>query len=265
MQNDQADLDIREIAGGRVETQETGYWRLSLPAGPAGQYRLAQLDDYSYIHRRDFRWQSPVRLSLRARASHPDLPGTWGFGLWNDPFITDFGFAGGTRRLPVLPDAAWFFFASAENYLTLNDEIPASGALAATFHSRRVPSLALALAIPVIPFFFIGPVARVLRRAGRKFVQQDAEDLRQVPTVEDFDVSNWQTYTLELSPNQAQFFVNRNLGFATGIVPTGPLGVVIWIDNQYAALPPGGGLSFGTLENPDEAWIEITDLQISQG
>ena len=39
------------------------------------------------------------------------------------------------------------------------------------------------------------------------------------------------------------------------------LGVVIWIDNQYAALPPDGRLRYGTLENQERAWIEIKNIQ----
>jgi hypothetical protein len=38
---------------------------------------------------------------------------------------------------------------------------------------------------------------------------------------------------------------------------------VIWIDNQYAALPPTGRLSFGALPNPQPAWIEISDLSLA--
>jgi hypothetical protein len=39
---------------------------------------------------------------------------------------------------------------------------------------------------------------------------------------------------------------------------------VLWIDNQYAALPPKGRLSFGTLPVPQPAWIEIADIKFSQ-
>src|SRR5512139_912562 len=61
-------------------------WRLEIPAGSAGHYRLAQLDDYSGRPRWKFPWRAPFRLALRARASASEIPGTWGFGLWNNPF-----------------------------------------------------------------------------------------------------------------------------------------------------------------------------------
>src|SRR5512144_3136865 len=111
----------RTTSGAQVVRLTSGGWRLEIPAGSAGRYRLAQLDDYSNLPRRAFPWQAPLSLSLRARASQSSLPGTWGFGLWNDPFALSLGF-GGERRIPALPNAAWFFFASAPNYLSLRDD-----------------------------------------------------------------------------------------------------------------------------------------------
>jgi hypothetical protein len=62
-------------------------YRLSISAGPADKYRLAQLDDYPQLRRNDFPWRFPVRFSLAARTSNGPIPGTWGFGLWNDPLF----------------------------------------------------------------------------------------------------------------------------------------------------------------------------------
>jgi hypothetical protein len=50
---------------------------------------------------------------------------------------------------------------------------------------------------------------------------------------------------------------------STPVSPSGPLALVIWIDNQYAALPPTGRFSFGALPNPQPAWIEISDLSLA--
>ena len=44
--------------------------------------------------------------------------------------------------------------------------------------------------------------------------------------------------------------------------PRGPLGIVIWIDNQYAAFRPDGKLSWGMEENREPAWLEIRDIEI---
>jgi hypothetical protein len=46
------------------------------------------------------------------------------------------------------------------------------------------------------------------------------------------------------------------------VSPHSPLGLVIWIDNQYAAFTPEGRLGFGALENPEPAWLEITDIDV---
>ena len=114
-------------------------WHLKIPAGPGESYRLAQLDDDDNLRRQHFLWSPPLHLKLRARTSSSEIPGTWGFGLWNDPFSLSLGIGGGTRRLPTLPNAAWFFFASPQNYLSFRSDKPAQGFLAQTFQSPKIP------------------------------------------------------------------------------------------------------------------------------
>jgi len=41
------------------------------------------------------------------------------------------------------------------------------------------------------------------------------------------------------------------------------LGIVLWVDNRYAAYPPDGRIRYGALKNPEAAWIEIKDLTVS--
>ncbi|HSF80348.1 MAG TPA: hypothetical protein VLA49_03905 [Anaerolineales bacterium] len=238
-----------------VRTSETT-WRLEVPPGPAGSYRLSQLDDYTNLNRREFPWQPPVHLRLRARASQAAIPGTWGFGFWNDPFSLAFGLGGGTRRLPALPNAAWFFFASPQNYLSLRDDLPANGCLAATFQSRNIPSPLLAPVALALPLLFLPPAARLLRRLGRRFFNQSAADLV-------FDVTAWHQYEIEWTAGQVIFRCDNRLVHQTGIVPHGPLGLVIWVDNQYAAFPPLGQLRYGTLPAAESCWIEIDQLEVS--
>jgi hypothetical protein len=108
-------LRKRITGSARIDEIANG-WKLSLPSGDANEYRLAQLDDYTNLKRGYFPHRQGLELQLRAKASHTDLPGTWGFGLWNDPFGFLFGFGGTRGRLPVLPNAAWFFFASLPSF-----------------------------------------------------------------------------------------------------------------------------------------------------
>ena len=224
----------------QVSQKGAGAWHLEVPAGPEGGYRLAQLDDYSDLRRVIFPWNPAVNLSLRAKASHRDIPGTWGFGLWNDPFSLSLGFGGGTRRWPVLPNAAWFFFASTPNYLSLRDDLPAQGNLAATFHSPQWPAQLLVLGAPAMPLLLWSPGARLIRRLGRRLVHQDVVEMGIDPTV-------WHSYVLQWQKDSVCFQVDGDVMLETPVSPKGPLGLVIWVDNQYAALPPSGRLSYGTL------------------
>jgi hypothetical protein len=243
-------LKISLTPGARVEKSDDVKWRLSLPPGPGGCYRLAELDDYRGLQRRSFPWHPPFQLSLRARASTPLIPGTWGFGVWNDPFGMGILSKAKGARLPVLPNAAWFFFASPPNYLSFRDDLPAQGALAATYRSVRWPSALLAFGLPAFATLVIPAAARLLRRLAGHFVHQDAALLQLDPT-------EWHQFQLEWRQGSVHFHVDDRPVFQTGIVPLGPLGLVIWIDNQYAAFPPDGRLRYGTLPSQEEAWIEV--------
>ena len=78
--------------------------RFLLADATAARYSDAQIDDYRGRPRRRFPWRPPVRMTVRARFSHPSgiLRGTAGFGFWNDPFLMTGG------RLPALPGPSGF-------------------------------------------------------------------------------------------------------------------------------------------------------------
>ncbi len=249
-------LEQRTQNGGRIERVTEERWRLSIPAGEAGAYRWAQLDDYGDRSRSALPWTPPVRLELRARVSAQSLPGTWGFGWWNDPFAASLGIGGTVRRLPALPNAAWFFYASPPNYLAFRDAHPAQGLLAATFAARRLPPAFLLPGTPLLPLFFWPPTAQLLRRLLRLFVDEDAVRLGLDPTP-------WHVYTLLWREDVVRAFVDDVLTFTTSMAPQGPLGLVLWIDNQYAALPPDGRLRWGTLDNP-VAWLELENIRVER-
>jgi hypothetical protein len=239
----------------RCRRTRPGAWQLSVPEGPTGVYRVAQLDDYSRFGRRAFRWRAPVELQVRARVSAADLPGTWGFGFWNDPFSRSFG-SGASQRLPTLPNAAWFFYASPPNYLSLSNDHPAQGLLAATFAAPRLPALLLLAALPALPLLAWRVSARLLRWVGRKVVREDAAALSLDPT-------DWHTYRLGWHRDHVAFTVDDEPCLVTPVSPDGPLGLVLWIDNQTMALPPDGRLQFGVLGGP-EAWLELEALSVSE-
>lgn len=250
-------LIVTERSGGRVQTEGENHWRLSIPPGDSRAYRWAQLDDYQPYARQNFIWHLPVRLSLRARVSGLHLAGTWGFGLWNDPFSLGLMVRGSKRKLPALPNAAWFFYASPPNHLALRDNHPADGLLAATFAAPRLPGAALIPAAPAVPFLLWQPSARMLRRLARLPIKEDAETVR-------IDPQAWHDYAIEWQSNHVRFIVDGAAYFDTRVSPHGPLGFVLWIDNQYAAFEPGGNVRFGVLPNDEEQWLEVENLQIQR-
>lgn len=219
-------------------------------------YRGAQLDDHFGLARSHFPWHPPFTLDLRARVSTPDWPGTWGFGVWNDPFSASLGLGGMHNRLPTFPDAAWFFFASPPNYLSFRDDLPAQGFLAATFRSSRLPTPLFALGAPALPLLAWRPFARLARRLASRFIRQDSACLDTDPTL-------WHTYTVDWRSHLVRFFIDQQQVFETPVSPHGPLGLVLWIDNQFAAFTPQGSLSLGTLSTPQTGWLELDAIRYS--
>jgi len=290
-------LKSRHTLAARVEeiSRDTAHYLLSIPAGKEDQYRLAQLDDYAQLSRRDFRLRSPITLSLSARTSSNSIPGTWGFGLWNDPFGMSLGFGGNPFHLPALPNAVWFFGASEESFLSFRDNprperseaqskgglqnnsrfhnsnsatnhaptasgttnaplsaqrgIMGNGFLAQTFRSPRFHPW-LVLAGLTLPFS-----RRTARRFMGKVIADEGVRL-------DVDASQWHRYRLDWRETSASFKVDHTLVFESQVSPHPPLGLVIWIDNQFAAFTPEGKIRFGVLKNPEPAWLEVKDMEL---
>jgi hypothetical protein len=164
------------------------------------------------------------------------------------------GLGGAEHWLPALPNAAWFFHASPPNYLALRDDHPAQGFLAATFHSPAIPPPLLGLGLPLLPLLSCPPVAKTLRRAGRRLVSEDAALVA-------VDPSGWHTYGLIWLETGVRFDVDGAVCFSTSVSPLGPLGLVVWIDNQYMTFSPEGRLRFGTLSN-SAACLAVHDVRV---
>lgn len=247
-------LNPRFSPGAKVEeifdNDDLKLYHLSIPAGKADKYRLAQLDDYTKIKRSQFFLQPPASLSLSARTSSESIPGTWGFGLWNDPFGLSLGFGGNPFQLPALPNAAWFFGASKESYLSFRDDKPAQGFLAQTFRSPRFHPLLISAGL-ALPFS-----RKTTRGVMNRVIGEDGVRL-------DMDVTQWHRYRLDWREDRVAFEVDDAPVFESTVSPKPPLGLVIWIDNQYAAFTPQGKIGFGVLENPEPAWLEIRDIEIN--
>ena len=238
----------RHTPGASVNALPNGF-RLIIPDGDSRRYRVAQLDDYAQSGRKDFSHRPSLSLSLRARASRESIPGTWGFGLWNDPFGLSIGYGGNALRLPTLPSAIWFFHASKENHLTFSNKL-GNGFLAQLFRSPKLQLSRLARVGLTLPFS-----RRKARGLMHEIVEEDGVRLG-------VDVTEWHGFRLEWSPTRSAFWVDDELLLESPVSPRPPLGLVIWIDNQYAAWHPDGKIGFGILENTEPAWLEIENLEM---
>ena len=230
-------------------------WLMSIPEGANNHYRLAQIDDYQDKNRSSFPWNPPLTLSLKAKTSMVNIPGTWGFGFWNDPFRFSIKIAQARFRFPTLPNAIWYIFASSESYLSLNTQSQANGQLATTYRSLNINPCIFGPAAFLLPLAALPPVGKGLRKIGQYFIKQDGKSI-------DHDSSKFHHYQIDWKRNEATFYLDGAEIFHSSIVPIGPLGLVIWIDNQFAAFPPNGKIKFGTLANHQSVSVEIQDIKI---
>ncbi|MBN2469433.1 MAG: hypothetical protein JXN59_01820 [Anaerolineae bacterium] len=246
-------LPLRSWAtgGGQVTCAE-GRVRLALPPCDSGTYADAQVSDYHGLARREFPWQPPLRLTLRAQASSPaqQLQGTAGFGFWNDPFVP------GRRELPRLPRALWFFFGGPGNEMALAQGVPGHGWKAATFDPARPLFWGLLpFALPGFALMRIPALYRVLWPLGQRALGVAECALPGHWLAESHD------YSILWLPDFVRFEVDGLNVFETGRSPAGRLGFIAWIDNQFAVVTPQGRFGWGTVAC-DNQWLALDWLTI---
>ena len=219
------------------------------------EYTDAQIDDYQGLPRRRFPWRPPLILTVRARFSHPEgeLSGTAGFGFWNDPFLMT------GRRLPTLPRAIWFFYASFPSNMKLGRGTPGRGWKASTLDALRWPFLLLLPTAPLaIPLMNVRPLYRALWPLGQRSIGV-------CEAVVQAKMTDWHTYGIEWGQRRACFLVDGAPVLDCDTSPRGPLGFVMWLDNQYAIVTPWGRFGFGLLDAPGLQWMEVDSLVIEPG
>jgi hypothetical protein len=191
-------------------------------------------------------------LMVRARFSHPAgvLRGTAGFGFWNDPFMMT------GLRPPTLPRAIWFFYSSAPSNMKLDLNTPGPGWKAATLDAWRWPFLALLPTAPLaVPLMNIGPLYRACWPIGQRAIGVSEALIAA-------GMTEWHTYSLDWQKKAAQFRVDGQLMLNCATAPAGPLGFVLWLDNQYMVVTPWGRFAHGLLNAPGEQWLEISQVEI---
>lgn len=249
------DLEKREVNGGRVNAVSDNGFKFMIPKMAPGTYGLAQMDNYMHLPRRKFPHQPPFRLRMEVQVSGQSLPGTWGFGLWNDPFSMGFSAGGMSRLLPVAPNAAWFFYGSSENHLSLRNELPESGFHAKTFRSPLFPALLSLTVVPALPLLLWPRSASLLRKLSRQVVKEDAKLL-------DLNVEDCHIYQLDWQKDLVIFAVDGKEVFRTDQSPRGRLGLVVWIDNQYFRFDPEGRIGFGYLPTAADQVMSVRNMGI---
>ncbi len=260
---------------GRVEIglpEQPAHVRLIKPMPPDCSstlaYANAQIDDYHELGRADFLWRPPLKMKLRARFSHrgatdvpydparPYLTGTAGFGFWNDPFVMT-----GQQLLtyrPTLPRAIWFFYSSPPSDMQLALGVPGWGWKAAVIDCLRPAFFALLPTAPIGVLLMRFPVLYRSLWPVAQAAMNVAE--HRVATA----LSEWHTYEIEWTVRRARFWVDEKLVFETNRAPLGPLGMVIWLDNQSMIVTPTGRIRSGLVSSAEDELLEITDLEVKE-
>jgi hypothetical protein len=211
------------------------------------QYSDAQLDDYGVRPGQRLIRRPPLRLTVRAHFSLPaeELRGTAGFGFWNYPFIIS------ERRLPRLPRAIWFFYASPPANMRLDLHTPGYGWKAATIDTQCPAALAL---LPIAPLAVLLMQAVPLYRGFWPLIQHTV-GIRE--TIVPATMTEWHTYEIEWGEQQSSFRVDGRAVLEHAPSPGGPLSFVMWLDNQYLIVTPQGRLGWGLLAAPGRQWMEV--------
>ncbi len=244
---------------GRLEPGDSTI-RLVTQDARAGDYSDAQLDDYHADPRglgnpsglkRQWLWRPPLKMQVRARASHSSLVGTAGFGFWNDPFTL-------TGGINALPEAVWFFYASPPSDMALVLGVPGWGWKAAIVHAARAD--AVLQSVPTAAAVLWARLTGRTQTAAR-WVQRTS-GAHEAPLR--LDWTAWHMFDLEWQRDEVTFFADGEQILRAPNPPRGPLGFVTWVDNQFAVATPRGEFRFGTLDAPGKQWLELDWISIEK-
>lgn len=247
-------------SGGAYLQTSNSVLRLGYDSATPERYSDSQIDDYTMLSKADYVWKPPLRMTVRARFSHPAatvgstekakgiLRGTAGFGFWNKPFTMQGNWF-------TLPEAIWFFYTAPPSNMALVSGLPGWGWKAQVIHTT--PAGILANIIPTIASAAYGRVrskAQLKGRAAQRFMGAHEAVVTE-------NMTKWHTYTLEWREHESLFWVDGVLLLQVAKAPTKPLGFVLWLDNEYCVVTPRGELKFGKATSGKQ-WLDVDSVII---
>lgn len=245
--------------GGRLELSRS-VLHMAFDGAQADKYTDAQIDDYTMLSKSQYLWRPPLRMTVRARASHPAatadatekttgiLRGTAGFGFWNKPFTMQ-------GQWFTLPESVWFFYSAPPSNMALAAGIPGWGWKAQVVHASRPGILAHA-----VPLAGTAAYARLTgdTKPAARWMQRFTGTSEALITQ---NLTEWHVYKLEWLPKTVKFWVDDELILKTKLSPTKPLGFVAWLDNEFAIATPDGKLRFGKTKTGPQ-WLDVDSIKI---
>ncbi|MBF0197630.1 MAG: hypothetical protein HQL32_07960 [Planctomycetes bacterium] len=233
------------------------------------KYSNAQIDDYRNLARREFLWHPPLSLEVKSHFSRPTyqanlhsgiesidkdntpLLGTAGIGFWNDPFLMT------GLRTPSLPKALWFFYASPPSNMHTSIDLPGYGFKAATIDAWKPAFLKYLPAMPLMPL--LSSIPSFLPKVWPK-VERSIACSEKLLT---HNICESHTYKIDWLENHVDFHIDADKVFTSPYSIKGPLGLVIWLDNQYLRLTPRGQFSFGSLSLQAKQSLFLDSIKIT--
>lgn len=248
------------IAGGAYIRHTKDGLRLGYDMAAKSGYTDAQLDDYTMRAKKDYLWQPPLRMTVRARFSHPaadadstdktpgTLKGTAGFGFWNKPFTMQGDWF-------TLPQAAWFFHTAPPSNMALDPSQPGWGWKAQVVNTK--PARSAAYLLPTIAAAVRGRLNKQKNTNSQAIKHFTGSDEKILST----DMREWHNYEMDWTHQGVSFRIDNETVFETKESPSKPLGFVIWLDNEFAEVNFKGDLKFGKVDAPAQ-WLDVESIEI---
>ncbi len=140
--------------------------------------------------------------------------------------------------------------------MKLHADTPGWGWKAATIDASGWPFLALLPTVPLaVPLMHIRPLYRALWPIAQRAMRV-SERLIHAP------MAAWHVYHLEWGEQTAHFSVDGRTVLRCDTPPCGPLGLVIWLDNQLMVVTPQGEIRHGLVGKAETQWLEIDWLVV---